>query len=167
MGKWQFKKAISATCVGLTLALAGCGAREEPPDTRAADEAAIRKTDAEWVKAAQTKSVDAWLAFYTNDATVLPPNGPTATNRDSIRKIIAELMALPGLSINWRLSKVEVARSGDIAYAYGTYDMTFNDPKGKPVNDRGKILEIWKKQADGNWKCIVDTWNTDTPLPAP
>ena len=76
-------------------------------------------------------------------------------------------MALPGLSINWQLSKVEVARSGDIAYGYGTYDMTFNDPKGKPVNDRGKILEIWKKQADGNWKCIVDTWNTDTPLPAP
>jgi hypothetical protein len=24
-------------------------------------------------------------------------------------------------------------------------------------------LESWKKQADGNWKCIVDTWNSDLP----
>ena len=167
MGKGQFKKAIPATCVVLTLTLAGCAAREEPPDTRAADEAAIRKTDAEWVKAGQSKQLDAWMAFYADDATVLPPNGPTATNRESIRKIIAELMALPGASINWQLTKVEVARSGDIGYGYGTYELTFNDPKGKPVNDRGKVLEIWKKQADGNWKCIVDTWNTDMPLPAP
>jgi ketosteroid isomerase-like protein len=28
------------------------------------------------------------------------------------------------------------------------------------------MVEIWKKQADGNWKCIVDSWNTDLP-PAP
>jgi ketosteroid isomerase-like protein len=29
-----------------------------------------------------------------------------------------------------------------------------------------KILEIWKRQPDGKWKCIVDTWNFDLPLPA-
>lgn len=26
-----------------------------------------------------------------------------------------------------------------------------NDASGKPVTDRGKYLEVWKKQTDGTW----------------
>ena len=52
---------------------------------------------------------------------------------------------------------------------YGTYALTIKDPKGgTPINDTGKIVEIWRKQADGKWKCIVDTYNSDLPAaPAP
>jgi ketosteroid isomerase-like protein len=45
--------------------------------------------------------------------------------------------------------------------------VTLNDPTGKPVNDRGKFLEVWKKQADGKWKCTMDIWNSDLPASAP
>jgi ketosteroid isomerase-like protein len=39
------------------------------------------------------------------------------------------------------------------------------DPKGGPtVHDMGKLVEIWKKQPDGKWKCIVDTYNSDLPV---
>ena len=30
-----------------------------------------------------------------------------------------------------------------------------NDASGKPVNDRGKYVEIWEKQADGKWKVVA------------
>jgi ketosteroid isomerase-like protein len=137
-------------------------------DTRAADEAAIRKADEDWLKAAQTKQVDAWVAFYSDDAVVLPPNDKLANTKESIRKSISDLVTVPGLSISWRLAKIEAARSGDLGYGYGTYEITMNDAKGKPTTDRGKILEVWRKQADGTWKCIVDTWNSDLPgAPAP
>jgi ketosteroid isomerase-like protein len=36
-----------------------------------------------------------------------------------------------------------------------------NDTNGKPINDRGKYLEVWEKQTDGNWKCRADMWNSD------
>lgn len=86
-----------------------------------------------------------------------------ATTKNAIRKTISDLLALPGLSLNWQATKVEAARSGDLAYTYGTYDLTANNAKGKPVADRGKYSEIWKKQADGSWKCIVDMWSSDLP----
>ena len=35
--------------------------------------------------------------------------------------------------------------------------------KAKP--DRGKLVEVWKKQPDGKWKVIVDAFNTDLPAP--
>src|ERR1700761_9226465 len=53
-----------------------------------ADEAAIRKADAEWVAAAQSRQVDAWLKFYTADAVVLPPNNKVANGRENARKSV-------------------------------------------------------------------------------
>jgi ketosteroid isomerase-like protein len=42
-----------------------------------------------------------------------------------------------------------------------------SDPSGKPINDRGKYLAVWKKQPDGTWKCVMDIWNSDLPASAP
>ena len=145
------------------LLIAGCNSAQQAPDTRAADEAAVRKTDADWMKAAQTKKADDWVAFYADDAVVLPPNDKTVTGKDNIHKLIADLLALPGLSVSWAPTKAEVAKSGDLAYLYGTYQMSVTGPDGKPMDDHGKTLEIWKKQPDGEWKCIVDTWSSDLP----
>jgi len=138
-----------------------------PADTRAADEAAIRNIDIDWANAAQSKQVDAWVAYYSDDAAVLPPNEPIAIGKEPVRKAIGDLLALPELSLKWTPSKVEAARSGDLGYTYGAYEMSFNDPKGNRVNDKGKYVEVWKKQPDGKWKCAVDTFNSDLPAAAP
>jgi ketosteroid isomerase-like protein len=73
-------------------------------------------------------------------------------------------LATPGLKVSWKTTKVEAAKSGEIGYSYGTYEMTFNDAKGKPMSDRGKYLEVWKKQSDGTWKCAADMFSSDLPL---
>lgn len=165
-----FTARVLHLCIGATALIFASACNSTPPavpDTRA-DEAAIRKTDADWVKAAGTKDVDAWLAFYSDDVAVLAPNEKTANGKQNARKAVSELLTLPGLSISWEPTAVEVAKSGDLAYLYGTYQMTATGPDGKPMSDHGKMVEIWKKQADGNWKCIVDTWSSDLPAaPAP
>jgi ketosteroid isomerase-like protein len=126
-------------------------------------EAAIRKADIDWAKAAQTQKLDAWMAFYSDDATVLPPNEKPASSSAAIRKSIGELLTLPGLSITWGPTKVEVAKSGELGYSYGSYQDSFSGPGGKRVEDRGKYLEVWKKQKDSNWKCSIDMWSSDLP----
>jgi ketosteroid isomerase-like protein len=136
-------------------------------DTRADDEAAIRKADMDWANTAQSKQVDAWMTYYTDDVAVLPPNESMAIGTEQARKSIGGLLALPGLNLKWTPSKTGVARSGDLGYSYGAYEMTFNDPKGNPVSDKGKYVEVWKKQPDGKWKCAVDTFNSDLPAAPP
>jgi len=166
----KIEKRLLMGCLGSAVLIftVACNTAPAPaPDTRAADEAAVRKADADWVKAAQSKKVEDWVAFYTEDAVVLPPNEKTAVGKDAIRKPVADMLALPGLAFSWEPTKVEVAKSGDLAYLYGTYKMTATGPDGKPMNDNGKMVEIWKKQADGNWKCVVDTWSSDLPATPP
>ena len=157
---------LSISCV---LFAVGCNSTQPPapPDTRAADEAAVRKADADWSTAAQSKQVDSWVAFYTDDTVVLPPNDKLTSGKEGVRRVVGELLAMPGLAISWQPAKVEVARSGDLAYTYGTYQLAFNDPKGKPVTDHGKYAEVWKKQPDGAWKCVLDTWSSDLPAVPP
>ena len=135
-----------------------------PPDTRAADEAAIRELNAQWSMAALANDLEAMVSYYTDDAYLLPPNEPVAIGKKAIRESWGRLLG-PGVATSWTITKVEVARSGDIAYLIGAYALTMKDPEGKPVVDRGKIMEIWKKREDGKWKAVADTYNTDIPLP--
>ena len=143
--------------------LAGC-APAPAPDLAAA-EAAIRKADTAWVEAAKLHKAEAWAAFYTDDAIVLPPNEKVATTKEAVLKSLSAMMALPELSIAWQPTKVVMAQSGELGYMYGTYTLSFKDSKGGLVKDEGKMVEIWKKQADGGWKCVTDIWNSDLPLP--
>jgi ketosteroid isomerase-like protein len=134
---------------------------------RAAVEAAVRKSDADWAAAARTASVDAWMAFYAADAIVLLPDDQLASGKELIRHTVSRLLAQPHLSVAWRPIKVEVARSGDLAFLIEAYELRFSDSRGASVSDRGRRLEIWRKQADGTWKCVVDTWTLDDPIAAP
>ncbi len=134
-------------------------------DTRTADEAAIRVLDEQWSAIAAKNDLEGTLAFYSDDAVLLPPNSPMAADKKSIRESWAGLLGL-NTSLTWKASKIEVAKSGDIGYLYGTYQLSIKDPKGGPtMNDTGKIVEVWKKLSDGKWKCIVDTYNSDIPVP--
>lgn len=150
------------TCAILT---ASCR-RSAVVDSRAADAAAIQRLDELWSATAARNDVAGTVAFYADDAVLLPPNAPMATDQKSIRQSWAALLS-PNAAVSWKASKAEVAKSGELGYLYGTYELSIKDPKGgPPVHDTGKFVEIWKKQRDGKWKCIVDTYNSDLPPPS-
>jgi len=124
---------------------------------------AIRKADLAWEKVFAEKDLDKSVNFCAADGSVLSPNAPIATGHDAIRKVFAGFFALPDLKISWQPDKVEAARSGELGYSRGTYQMTFKDPGGKQMSDKGKYVTVWKKQADGSWKVASDIFNTDMP----
>jgi uncharacterized protein (TIGR02246 family) len=156
--------AAFCACLASLLLASSCG-QPAPVDTRAADEKAIRDLDAQWSRTAAANDLEGTVSFYTDDATLLPPNAPIAVGKQAIRASWASLLG-PGVAVSWQVKSVEVARSGDLAYLIGTYDLTMKDTQGNPLTDRGKLLEVWKKQPDGKWKAVADTYNSDLP-PAP
>jgi uncharacterized protein (TIGR02246 family) len=151
--------------VGCALTLVAGGCEEEHlrqmPDSRPADEAAIRAASQEWSNAASNRDLEKAVSFYAEDATYNPPGAPLAAGKDAIRKVWTNVVAIPGGNLRWVTSKVEVARSGDLAYDTGAYTLTKNDASGKPVTATGKYVVVWKKQADGKWKVIEDIDNPD------
>lgn len=135
--------------------------------TSAADEATLRKLDDEWSKAAGARDVEKTVSYYSDDAVVMPPNIPTLTTKDAVRNLWKSMLEAPTFSGGWKATKVEVAQSGDLAYVSGNYEFNEKDPAGNAITDKGKYLEVWKKQSDGNWKCVADMFNSDLPTVAP
>lgn len=159
----QMKRTQWVLAIGVAVMISGCA----PPaasDTRAADEQAIRKLDAEWSATAGKKDVDGAVAYYADDAILLPPNAPAAKDKAAIKNMWRGLLSAAS-AISWTPERVEVAQSGDLAYLTGSYAMTIAGPDGKPLQDKGKMVEVWKKQADGKWKAVADMFSSDLPLP--
>jgi uncharacterized protein (TIGR02246 family) len=157
------KIAAIGGCLGLLLLGAGC--KQQPSaDSHAKDEQAVKDTDTQWAKTAGTHDIDSTVAYYTDDAVLLPPNGPKVTGKQAIRAAWVTLAA-PGVALTWSPAKVEVSQSGDLAYIVGSYEDSFKDAKGQPVTDRGKTLEVFKKQTDGSWKVVADMYSSDFAAP--
>jgi uncharacterized protein (TIGR02246 family) len=156
---------VFACCGCLALLLLTSACNQQTADTRAADESAVRDADAQWAKTAGANDLDGTVSYYTDDASLLPPNAPIATGKQAIRAVWAALLT-PDATVSWQVTKAEVARSGELAYVMGVYQITPKDPQGKSMADRGKLVEVWKKQADGKWKTVADIFNSDLAAPA-
>jgi Ketosteroid isomerase homolog len=116
MQHFEFRTAARVSSVLLSTALvmsfAGCSRAIDDAalaKQQADNEAAIRRLDAAWVKAAASKDPDAWVAFYADNATVLPPNEKALTGKAAVRRSIGEFLSLPNLQLSWEPTKVEVA----------------------------------------------------------
>lgn len=129
-----------------------------------AERAALLAADRAWSESGA--DVDRFLSFYADDASLLPPGAPIATGKEAIRAFLTEFFAQPELTVSWTTTQAEVARAGDLAYTFGTYEVTFLDAEGNRVTTTGKTQVVWKKQADGQWKVVADQFNRDTPAPA-
>jgi ketosteroid isomerase-like protein len=161
---------VGALVFLLLVALAGGGAywmrtHAKPAggvDPRAS-EAEVRAADAQWAKAAAARDVEGTIAYYSDDAVVMPPNFAMAMDKGAERKAWSEILT-PGTEVSWTAGKVEAAKSGEFVYDVGIYTV-ITKSKGKQTTDGGKYLAVWKKQADGKWKAVAATWNSDKPLP--
>lgn len=149
------------------LALVGCAAEApppaEPPDTRAEDAAAIRAAVEEWSAAAEAKDAEKFASFYADDGVLLLEAAPDARGMAALREGIAGMMRDPNFSLSFAADEVVVARSGDLAYETGTYALAMSGPDGDPVAQRGHYVDVWRKNAQGEWKVVVDAPVSDPP----
>ncbi|MEJ1963251.1 MAG: DUF4440 domain-containing protein [Gammaproteobacteria bacterium] len=171
-------KTIASMALSATVAMSlGCSKEAGHADARPAEaapaaadtktaaavadgEKAIRDLVVQTVEAAGRRDMDAYLRFYAPNAALVLPGIPITYGVQSPRK-----NGFPeGYAIKMDTVKVEVAASGDLGYAFGTYEQTAPDPKTHALADSvGKWMVVFRKQPDGSWGAVADTYNVDPP----
>ena len=153
---------LALMTLAMLMLTSGCKKQHAAVDPKAS-EAAVRAADVSWSRAAQAHDMTAVFSYYASDAVVLPANSEMSTDKLGMQKVWSEMLT-KDTDLEWTPMWVEAAKSGDLVYVVGNYTLTTKAGKGKPSKiERGKYMEVWKKQADGTWKAEADTWNADAP----
>jgi uncharacterized protein (TIGR02246 family) len=152
-----------ATLIALTLA-----ACNQAPDARDADATAIKNYETQWNQDWAARDPAKLASYYADDAVVMAPGAPATVGKDAIGSEMKQMLADPALSLHFKTSKVEVAKSGDIAFSQGSYLMKMTDPQTHQViHDRGSYVTTYRKQADGTWKAVEDIATSEVPPSVP
>jgi uncharacterized protein (TIGR02246 family) len=156
--------AMLAACNGGSNSQSGgpaqAAAAADTPDPRIAEEAVIRGVDVEWLKALDAKDATGAVSYYADNAKVYVPGLRLADGKDAITRSMSGLMSMPGFALKFTPDTVMVARSGDMAYETGEYEMTMDDKSGKPETTKAQYVVVWVKQPDGAWKAVIDAPTT-------
>ena len=94
--------------------------------------------------------------YYSDNAVVL------ASNTDPIegKEAIVEFLGMfPDMDMEFKI--VELYGAEDMAYVYGWYNLDFGEDM---PGDKGKYIEIWRRQEDGSWRITHDIFNTNLPF---
>lgn len=129
---------------------------------QASDSQTIRNLGNDWQRAIAARDVDKIVALHAPDAISMSSNSPAATGSTAIRALYAGLVNLPGLSLAWVPTRIDVV-SPTVANEYGTYTLAFDGPQGR-VNDRGNYSTVWHK-IGGQWRVATDATVSSTPFP--
>jgi ketosteroid isomerase-like protein len=58
--------------------------------------------------------------------------------------------------LTWTPTDAQMGPSGDMGYTWGHFEGRSKDAAGNPVTKTGRYITIWRKQADGSWKVVLD-----------
>lgn len=162
----QMSGALIVVAAGPAL-LVGCAAQATKPALDVASETvAIEKVVSDQLagtRRAGAAGADGYVSTASEDLVVLPPNAPRVEGRTAVRDWALQFTSAPEWSVSFKTDRVEVAASGDLAYATGSYEFSFKDASGTTVSDRGKFLDAFRKPPGGSWQITVISYGSDLP----
>ena len=123
----------------------------------------LMQTSREWSQVAASRNADSILSYWTDDAIVISAGEADLKGKKGIRQMVEGSFKNPGFKISWEPKSAEISKSGDLGYLLETTKMTMTDSLGKASVQNFNAVTIWKKQADGSWKCAVDVLSPLTP----
>ncbi len=111
---------------------------------------AVVEAERSFAKTSVEKGIrDSFIEFFAEDGINFQPH-PTKT-REAFSKRPANRSPV---ILNWHPITADVSRAGDLGYTTGPYTLT-DTQSNKPVQ-QGYYFSLWKKQADGSWKVVLD-----------
>jgi len=133
------------------------------------DVLAIRLAKTELREGYEAGDVDRVLSVFAdqyNDMSVGRPSfygaEAKAVFRHRVTKLFARYRAKLGVTI------ISIRVQGALAFDWGWHKLTVTPKKnGKSITTRTRYLEIWQKEADGNWKIAIFLDNLDLPPQMP
>lgn len=142
----------------LAIVLAGC----QPAPDAEKELGSLLATDREFAAASVARgAAEAFREYLLEEALQLPAGSMPISGRDNIYREMKK--GAEGVVLKWEPRDGLVAASGELGYTWGMYTVEVRLVEGRDGGQTtvrsGKYLNVWKKDARGRWRVLVDTGN--------
>ena len=139
---------------------------EEPAVDVEADVEALKNMTDEWVVLFNAGDFEKLMTFYyAENAVGMDANQPIIVGREAILADYKKTREMYDSHVDSSIVE-DVRVSGDIAIVRGNDTGTITlKGGGEPTKSDYKWVDIFERQPDGTWKCIIGIGNSNLPLP--
>jgi ketosteroid isomerase-like protein len=146
--------------VATAAVVAGCSGRESVDVTTEAQR--LLETDRDFSAASvQHGAAEAFRMYLDENAAMFSDGRHPVHGRDSIYDIMKP--GEQGYVLEWTPRAADVAQSGEMGWTWGEYTVTAKGSDGEQSMSWGKYVNVWKKNAEGEWKVVADIGNESPP----
>ena len=142
--------------IGCVLCSLSCSSPQKSDDVDSEKfKASLIKADEDFSELSMQKGLkEAFLEFIDSNGVLLRPNVIPIAGADAVDYIIG--LQDTGYTMQWKPSNAVVALSGELGYTFGVYKIR---PSLVDTAFYGTYVSIWKKQANGKWKFVLQSGN--------
>lgn len=143
----------------VALTLGACSAEEDAMHSEgSASKAELGQMNRDFASALNAKDAKAAAALYAEDAVLIPPGEPLVRGREAIEEYWRGAIESGGVR-NVSVETMDALSSGSLGYETGSFVLTANGPDGEAVTDRGRYIELLRREPDGRWLSTHGIWN--------
>jgi len=141
------------------LALGACSNQADAPQTDvSASKVELGQMNRDFASALNAKDAKAAAALYAEDAVLIPPGEPLVRGREAIEEYWRGAIESGGVR-DVSVETMDALSSGSLGYETGSFVLTANGPDGEAVVDRGRYVELLRREPDGRWLSTHGIWN--------
>ncbi len=145
--------------VAVVLALSACSGPENSTQTEvSASMTELGQMNRDFAAALNAKDAKAAAALYTEDAVLIPPGEPLVRGRAAIEEYWRGAIESGGVR-DVSVETMDALSSGSLGYETGSFVLTANGPNGEALIDRGRYIEVLRREPDGRWLSTHGIWN--------
>jgi len=151
------RRSFLGVFIVLGILLSSCS--EKPIDQEAAA-LELMELSRNWSAMLASGDLEASIDFWADDAVMLPPDLPALYGKAAIREYVMEASSIPGFKISWEPESASISEGGDMGYLIERNVIEMDGENGEPIIIHGKVVTVWRKDSNGQWKNVADIWNS-------
>jgi uncharacterized protein (TIGR02246 family) len=106
-----------------------------------------------WAETFVAGDLDALVALYEPEATLVAQPGEALTGIETIREALSAFLATrPTFNLEVR----KVLQAGDIALSFADWTLRGTGPDGEPIEMAAQTSDVLRRQPDRTWRIVID-----------
>ena len=108
---------------------------------------------ARFAAAFNSGDVDAIMALYEPESTLVPQPGQAVVGREALRESLLQFLTLRGTI---QITTMFTVHGPGVALTRGRWTLQGTGPDGKPIEMTGQGVEVLRQQPGGDWLLVID-----------